>query len=68
MTLVEGRVKYRTKNYIRWNTEEYVEKQEGIFNIVDMGKNTIILIPGGEDWRERISISKKAFEVVRLVK
>ncbi len=65
MYLIE--ILHDTRNYIRWNVDQYVPKQIAVFSIVGHGKNTIHLIPKGKTYRERISISKKAMKVIRKV-
>ena len=67
MTLCEIEIKHRTRNYMKWMVEQWVEKQTSIFNMVSVSKNCVQLIPEGKAWKDRISIHKDSMRVIRNV-
>jgi len=54
-------------HYIKWNSNDFIEEQIGIFEIVGVGKNTIHLLQEGKEMKDRISIYKKAFKVIKYL-
>lgn len=57
---------HRTRDYMKWNVEKWIERGIRVFDIEGHGSNnTVHLIPEGKDRKEIISIHSKAMKVIR---